>query len=155
MTAAAVHLADNLPDPDWTLRIPTCAEWINANNRRRMHWSVDRELTYAWRNAAAYYTRYAKVPALGPSRVVAELHMTARRRARIDPANFAPTAKAVIDGLVDAGIWPDDNAGWVVGPDMRLGPVVKPPLVEALVLRIWGGPCCDGAHNRHGHREVL
>lgn len=149
-----VHLADNLPEPDFTLRIPRCADWINANNRRRMHWSVDRALTHTWRYAASVYARNEHLPALGPSRVVAELWVNGRRRARIDPANYSPTAKAVVDGLVDAGIWPDDNAGWVVGPDMRLGPPVKPPQPEALVVHIWGGPCCDGAHNRHGHREV-
>jgi len=28
---------------------------------------------------------------------------------RRDPHNYMPTVKAIIDGLVDAGVWPDDT----------------------------------------------
>ena len=34
-------------------------------------------------------------------------------RRRRDPHNFAPTLKHVIDGLVDAGLWPDDTPEYV------------------------------------------
>jgi hypothetical protein len=33
--------------------------------------------------------------------------------------NYYPTAKAILDGLVDAGVLPDDNDDHVTGPDMR------------------------------------
>lgn len=29
--------------------------------------------------------------------------------ARYDPPNYWPTVKALIDGMTDAGLWPDDN----------------------------------------------
>lgn len=29
---------------------------------------------------------------------------------RLDPPNFYPTVKALVDGLTDAGIWTDDNS---------------------------------------------
>jgi hypothetical protein len=40
---------------------------------------------------------------------------------RRDPANWAPTAKAVIDGLVDAKVFTDDDHKHLIGPDMRIG----------------------------------
>ncbi|MFD6294553.1 hypothetical protein ACFWFU_07080 [Streptomyces sp. NPDC060235] len=44
-------------------------------------------------------------------------HSTGRR----DPANWYPSFKAAIDGLVDAGLFADDDHTRVLGPDMRLG----------------------------------
>ena len=35
-----------------------------------------------------------------------------------------PTAKAVVDGLVDAGVLPDDDAKHLLGPDLRRHPEV-------------------------------
>ena len=32
---------------------------------------------------------------------------------RSDPSNWTPTTKACVDGLVDAGVWPDDDQKWV------------------------------------------
>jgi Holliday junction resolvase RusA-like endonuclease len=32
---------------------------------------------------------------------------------RRDADNPAPTCKAIVDGLVDAGLWPDDSPEWV------------------------------------------
>ncbi|MFH9826757.1 hypothetical protein [Streptomyces bobili] len=46
-------------------------------------------------------------------------------RGRRDPANYYPAFKAAVDGLVDAGLVEDDDHTRVVGPDMRLGKVVK------------------------------
>lgn len=153
----APHQSDHRPwdpprAPDHTVTVPAVWHndrpgWMSAN--QRLHWASRSNLTAAWRHAAGWNARHTKVPALGPTLVVAELHMVPRRRVRIDPANYAPTAKACVDGLVDAGIWPDDSSGWVTGPDMRLGPPVKDPAGEALVLLLWGAPCCFDANNHH------
>jgi len=43
---------------------------------------------------------------------------------RRDPANWYPSFKACVDGLVDAGVLNDDDHAHVIGPDMRIGPVV-------------------------------
>jgi len=37
---------------------------------------------------------------------------------------------------------------------MRLGEAAAKPADEALVLLLYGQPCCDGAHTRHGHRDL-
>jgi hypothetical protein len=137
--------------PDHTITIPA-SPWLSANQRQ--HWTVRADLTAAWRQAAGWAAKASGTPALGLSRVVAELHMVPRRRVRIDPANYAPTAKACVDGLVDAGIWPDDSSGWVVGPDMRLGPPVKTAADEVLRLLIWGRSCCEAAGRHHQHEEA-
>lgn len=39
---------------------------------------------------------------------------------RYDPANWHPTAKALVDGLVDAKVFPDDNLRHILGPDPRV-----------------------------------
>ena len=49
------------------------------------------------------------------------VHVHGRTRVRTDPANSYPTVKAVVDGFVDAGVLPDDDASHLDGPDMRLG----------------------------------
>jgi hypothetical protein len=62
-------------------------------------------------------------PVLEHAYVLGVVHPGSRRR--LDPANLYPSFKAAIDGLVDAGVLEDDDHTRVVGPDMRIGPVVK------------------------------
>lgn len=38
------------------------------------------------------------------------------RAGTADPSNAAPTVKALIDGMTDAGVWPDDDSTHVIGP---------------------------------------
>lgn len=48
------------------------------------------------------------------------MHKTNNRS--YDAGNLAPTAKAIVDGLVtDYGLLPDDSNEHVIGPDMRPG----------------------------------
>lgn len=47
------------------------------------------------------------------------------KNGRRDPANWYPSFKAAVDGIVDAGLLDDDDHTRVVGPDMRLGRKVK------------------------------
>lgn len=101
----------------WRMRIPAPCQWINAN--QRIHWSRRALLTRAWRSAAAAWAHDAKLPrGLTSVAVVAYLRFPDRRRR--DPHNYYPTLKAVIDGLVDYGLIPDDNARHLSGPDIRI-----------------------------------
>lgn len=102
------------------LTIPAPCDWINANHRT--HWAEKARRTKAWR-AAAYYAA-AQVPRrqrtfTKPVRITCTAHKT--RGGRFDVANLYGTFKAAIDGLVDAGVVPDDSNEWVIGPDMRAG----------------------------------
>ena len=100
-----------------TIHIPP-GMWLTAN--QRPHWAAKAAATRSLRDlahahAAARHLR----PAPTPARVVAHIHL--RTGARFDPANASPTTKALVDGLTDAGLWPDDDAAHVIGPDHRLG----------------------------------
>ena len=63
----------------------------------------------------------AKIPAL--VRIVVELHYAPRDSRRRDALNLVATLKPCEDGIVDAGVVPDDTAEFVV-PTM---PVIDPP----------------------------
>jgi hypothetical protein len=106
----------------WTLRVTAPAQWINANGRRDR-----RQLAPAvrlWRNAGHTHALAAKLPHLDRAHILATLHFTdARRR---DAHNFYPTLKALVDGIVDAGVLDDDSTRYLDGPDIRIGdPIIK------------------------------
>lgn len=98
----------------WLELGPPPAPPLSLNAERRMHWAKrQRELT-PWKQLAFVMARQARLAARlngAACLVVVELPFaTVRRR---DPHNFAPTIKAIVDGLVLAGAWPDDTAEWV------------------------------------------
>lgn len=66
-----------------------------------------------------------------PCRVIAYLgfHLNRRR----DPNNWHPTTKALLDGLVDAGVFSDDNYAIIQGPDHRILDY-KPPKGHIYIL---------------------
>jgi hypothetical protein len=99
-----------------TIRIPAPADWINSN--QRIHRMQTADLTKAWRTAT-----WALCRNLGPLNwpVTITAHVWKPRGGRYDPGNLYPTAKACVDGLVDAGLLPDDDHKHVIGPDMRHG----------------------------------
>lgn len=71
-------------------------------------------LVKEWRTMAYWAACQLGAPSVRahpPSTV--QLVIPVRGSRRRDPSNWMPTCKAVIDGLVDAGVWPDDNEEWV------------------------------------------
>lgn len=119
------------PPHHYRVEIPRVGKkWITAN--QRTHWRATAPMVKQWREVAAWRAR--KVPTLQRAHVVVEVRFSDKRRR--DPGNWAPTAKAVVDGLVDAGVFPDDNYQHVIGPDMRLGPHVT-KAEEALIVHIF------------------
>ncbi|MFE7077886.1 hypothetical protein ACFU96_48215 [Streptomyces sp. NPDC057620] len=116
----------------FTLALPPGLKLMSAN--QRLHHRVRAGLTADIRGAAmatcsenehmrAALAVAGSDPVLEHAYILGVLHPGSRRR--IDPANFYPSFKAAVDGLVDAGVLEDDDHTRVVGPDMRLGPVVK------------------------------
>lgn len=98
------------------LTITPPAKFINANDR--LHYRTKNDRTQAWRAAA----RAAVESGFNPYRfdrahiVVAYRFPNNRRR---EVANLQPTSKALVDGLVDALLIPDDDDRHVIGPDNR------------------------------------
>lgn len=104
----------------WRLDVPDpgCG-YLNANDR--YHWRLRALRTAAWRDAAAWYAKAAGLPMLDRAHILAVVRFRdARRR---DPANWAPTVKACIDGIIGTArmLLPDDDANHLDGPDIRQG----------------------------------
>lgn len=124
--------AQSSPPDHYRMPIVACG-WLTANQRG--HWAVRCGLIKQWRQAADYTARYHRVPPMAAANIVIELCFRAYRRR--DPANWAPTGKAIVDGLVDAGVLPDDRAELVTGPDMRLGPLAPLPAYGTAIVHIF------------------
>jgi crossover junction endodeoxyribonuclease RusA len=79
---------------------------------QRLHWAQKAKISRLWRDAAcdAGLTQVMTLPG-GPSLVT--VHLPVKGNRRRDPHNWFPTIKPIIDGLVDAGLWPDDTPQWV------------------------------------------
>lgn len=114
----------------FTLALPTGLKLLNAN--QRLHYRVRAEATDRIRSAAmnacsedptmrAALVLAGSQPLLRHAYILGVLHPPSRRRA--DPANWYPSFKAAVDGIVDAGVLEDDDHTRLVGPDMRIGPV--------------------------------
>jgi len=89
--------------------------WLSANDRR--HWADIAKRTRELRLTGHYGGEFRGLDAslpLGTTHVAAFIGYP--RNGRADPANAAPTVKALIDGMVDAGVWPDDDSTYVIGP---------------------------------------
>ena len=86
-----------------TLEIPD-AIWLSAN--QRIHWSEKARRT-RWVRVMA---KSAAIRSPKHQRAVITAWVGYPRAGRVDPANASPLVKAAIDGLVDAGVLPDDNS---------------------------------------------
>lgn len=87
-----------------TIDVPA-ALLINANDRE--HWATKARKTAGVRTMARFATGIR--PALfGLVTLTVTITYPPRSRRR-DASNLAPTVKALLDGIVDAGLLPDDN----------------------------------------------
>lgn len=85
-------------------------------SNQRLHPQVKAKKTKALRLLAKSEAQGLRGPQ--PCRVIAWLAFPDRRRR--DAPNWWPTIKALMDGLVDAGVWDDDNSRIIQGPDHRI-----------------------------------
>lgn len=134
-------MSEELPDADdpprsYRLEIARLGKgWIDSNSDRRLHHYAKARKVKQWRDVTAWRSR--GMPAVQRCRIVCELRFADKRKR--DPGNWYPTAKACLDGLRDSGVLVDDDAAHVIGPDMRLGPVVA-KTEQALVIHIFPLP---------------
>ena len=104
--------------------VPAPCQFINSN--QRLHRMAQAKLTKTWRNATAL-AAHGTQPFAGQVRIIA--HIYKPRNGRYDTNNLAPTTKAMVDGLVDAGVLVDDSTEFVIGPDHRHGGKGGPRIV--------------------------
>jgi crossover junction endodeoxyribonuclease RusA len=139
--APAAPTAGPRPTP-FVITLPTGLDLLNAN--QRLHHKARARLTKKIRDAA--HEAATECPNLMNALADAKPGVLFQRahilgvlhpatNGRCDPANWYPSFKAAVDGLVDAGLFEDDDHTRVVGPDMRLGTKVKG---SRLVLVIHG-----------------
>lgn len=102
----------------------------------RLHWAPRSRLTAEWRRGAALVGREVlalpRLPDLASGPCTVQLVLPVKDGRRRDPHNYVGTVvKAVVDGLVDAGLWPDDTPAWVSVLEPELA-----PKAEAVTLRL-------------------
>lgn len=113
---------------------PPPAKALTLN--QRLHWAAKGKLTAAWRRAAAVEALRARRDWVDnkPPRSVVTLDLPVRSvNMRRDPHNWFPTVKAVVDGLVDAGLWPDDTSEYVITTEPRFHAARDDQLVSVLI----------------------
>lgn len=110
------------------LKFPWGRPPLNAN--QRLHWAAKSRLTKDIREVTAWLAKSAEVPAM--PRCEVQLAWTVTDSRRRDEDNIYPTFKAMCDGLVDAGIVPDDTPDLMV----KLAPVIERGDTAQLVLTV-------------------
>lgn len=118
----------------WTLMLPYETPPLTAN--QRMHHMARHRHVKALRGTTTMLARAARIPELDACRVT--LTWFVQTRHRRDADNVVPTLKAACDGLVDAGVVPDDT------PDLmsKLMPVIthRPGVRQSLELLVEAVP---------------
>lgn len=121
--------------PDHTkIWFPQPGVLLNLNHR--VHWRQKAAVTKQWRQAAywAAVTLGTPTERTHPHRFVQMMIPVPDRRPR-DPHNLFPLVKASIDGLVDAGVWPNDTTEYVTTIEPYLF-VHRAPIGEAAQIQI-------------------
>lgn len=115
-----------MTQPAMRLEIRAPGPWVSANHTN--HWSVAAKRKKQWREVGFWYakkeSRHSQKYTDGQTvSIVGTVHRTDNRRA--DAANMSPTIKSVVDGIVDAGVIPDDSNEFVVSTTERPGEKVS------------------------------
>lgn len=114
----------------WSLDLFTEHRPMTTNKARTMHHQSYGKHIKAVREAWADHARNMQVPPFKRARfTVTPLHST--KASPQDVAACAPEFKAALDGLVDAGVLPDDSAEYVVAVEF-----LKPWVCGSNGLRI-------------------
>lgn len=93
----------------------TRSKLLSANDK--MHWAAHSRLTKQLRQWGYLLGREGEgVARLGLTRARVEVEFAYPDRRRRDRSNLAPTVKAIMDGLIDAGLLPDDADRFLDGP---------------------------------------
>lgn len=121
----------------FTLSFQVPSPPVSINAVRGRHWGASHQALAPWRDSAWVHARNAKVRRevpgwWGASPVTIQVDLPFAQAARRDPHNYVGTnVKAVVDGLVHAGLVPDDTPDWVTVLEPTLS--VSPPPRRATV----------------------
>lgn len=88
-----------------TINLPYQTPPLTAN--QKTHWATHAQHTKNLRQTTHILAKHHKIPRTTHTTVT--LHYVPRTNRRRDQDNLVPTLKPICDGLVDAGIVPDDT----------------------------------------------
>jgi crossover junction endodeoxyribonuclease RusA len=117
MTAAPEQ--DN---PVYEIDVPMIQDLPPLNANQRLHWRQRAQRVALIRDAVMLLARRLPFQLLPGQRLVVQLHYRPGDNRRRDASNLVPTQKPAVDGLVRAGIVPDDTAEWVTEKMPELHP---------------------------------
>lgn len=103
----------------YTILLPYKTPPLNAN--QRLHWAKKASVTRQVRNDTRVLAQAARLPR-NCAHVAVSLHYAPATNGRLDADNLVPTLKAACDGLVDAGLVPDDTPQFM----SKRMPVIEP-----------------------------
>ena len=114
-----------------TFHLPVDPALLVSGNRR-VHWSERARLARHWRHLGYITAHQHRI--LG-YRTYARAHITVTftfpTRHRRDVGNLTThVVKPLVDGIVDAGLLPDDDDAHLVGPDLRRDPTPGPHAIR-------------------------
>lgn len=104
----------------YELDIPLLRNKPPLTANQRLHHQEKARRTRVIRAVVYMRAKAAKIPVA--STLIVQLHYTPGDNRRRDAPNLVATSKPAVDGLVDAGIVPDDTADYV----NELMPVIHP-----------------------------
>jgi len=109
------------PKPVWEAVIRLAAsDVLNLNDRE--HWRLKANKSKYIRQLSEQIAKVSRAPHLKRALLTVEIAFPDRKRR--DPHNWMATVKPIVDGLVKAGVLPDDDAKHLLGPDLRRHPAV-------------------------------
>lgn len=118
----------------WTIDVNVCGRPLTLNGVHKMHPIAATKARHIWRDAATYLARAARIPAIAGMDVEVQAHYPNRAHwADID--GTAITVKGIIDGIVLAGVVPDDSPRWFHRLTI-LSPVLSPGDPAGIVVRV-------------------
>jgi crossover junction endodeoxyribonuclease RusA len=107
------------------VKFPQPCNVINLNDR--LHWRARAALTAEWRKASYFgacaWRAHPSERRLSGLCSITVTFPTKQPNRRRDPHNWMPSTKAIVDGLTDAGLWPDDNAEYVSVRDAKFAAI--------------------------------
>lgn len=94
------------------------------NHNQRLHWAKRAPIIAKIRRDVGWLAKAAKIPACG--HITVQLVYAPGLRRKRDAPNWTATSKPAIDGLVDAGVVPDDNGEYVTELPVMILPPPEP-----------------------------
>ena len=107
----------------WRIELPAGMPLLSMNGR--LHWAQQRRRAADLKQAAWAVTKAAKVPALARAWIMVE-YQPPDRRVRDHDNLPAASGKHCIDGIVAAGVLPDDKPPYVQGLYYRVSEETHP-----------------------------